>query len=231
MVGRMGDLLAQLVPEIIGLAVTPAAIVACLLLLGSHRPYRNVAVFGGTVMVLYAILGAIALAAGRSVDAQGTAEATTARDWIGLVVGLLFLAGGLAAVLRRPAPRPEGAAEEMPGWARRLARPKVGTLVGVALVLAIVNPNVAIFFSGLGMVVAADISVGEQVLGVLILVVASVLDYVVPTVLYAVTGIPGRHRLRGLRRWLVRNDRVIGAAVLLVFGVMFTVRGLVQVLG
>lgn len=226
----MGDLLAQLVPEIIGLAVTPAAIVACLLLLGSHRPYRNVAVFGGTVLVLYAILGGIALVAGRSVDAQETADATTVRGWIGLVVGLLFLAGGVATVAGRPAPRPEGAGDRTPGWARRLASPRVPTLVGVAVVLALVNPNVAIFFSGLGTVVTADVAVEEQVVGVLILVVASVLDYVVPTVLYAVTGVPGRHRLHALRAWLVRNDRPIGAAVLLVFGLMFTTRGVIQVL-
>lgn len=227
----MGELLAQLVPEIVGLAATPAAIVACLLLLGSHRPYRNVAIFGGTVLVLYSVLGAVALVAGRSVGAQTTEEATTARDWIGLVVGVLFLVGGVIALVGRSAPRPEGADEQLPGWARKLANPRPGTLVGVALVLALVNPNVAIFFSGLGAVVAADVSVGEQVVGVLVLVLASVLDYVVPTVFYAVTGLPGRHRLRAMRTWLVRNDRAIGAAVLLVFGVMFTLRGLTAVLG
>lgn len=233
----MGELLAQLVPEIIGLAATPAAIVACLLLLGSHRPYRNVAIFGGTVLVLYSILGAVALAAGRSVEAQTAEEATTARDWLGLVIGLLFLVGGVVALVRRPAPRsevgpeggPEGAGERVPGWARRLAAPTPATLVGVALVLALVNPNVAIFFSGVGAVVAADVTVGEQVLGILVLVLASVLDYLVPAVLHAVTGIPGRHRLRAMRSWLVRNDRVIGAVVLLAFGLMFTVRGAAQV--
>lgn len=103
------------------------------------------------------------------------------------------------------------------------------TLVGVAVVLALVNPNVAIFFSGVGAVVAADISVGEQALGILVLVLASVLDYVLPTVFYTVTGLPGRHRLHAMRTWLVRHDRAVGAVVLLVFGVMFTVRGIVQV--
>lgn len=229
----MGELLAQLVPEIIGLAATPAAIVACLLLLGSHRPYRNVAIFGGTVLVLYSILGAAALAAGRSVEAQTTEEATTARDWLGLVIGLLFLVGGVVALVRRPAPRPEGrpegAGEQVPGWARKLAAPTPATLVGVALVLALVNPNVAIFLSGVGAVVAADVTVGEQVLGILVLVLASVLDYLVPAVLHAVAGIPGRHRLHAMRDWLVRNDRVIGAVVLLAFGLMFTVRGAAQV--
>lgn len=124
----MGELLAQLVPEIIGLAATPAAIVACLLLLGSHRPYRNVAVFGGTVLVLYSILGAIALAAGRSTGAQATEEATTVRDWIGLVVGLLFLVGGgcsRSSGGRRHGPR-EQPSSFRPGrgsWPHRMCPP------------------------------------------------------------------------------------------------------------
>lgn len=227
----MGQLLAQLVPEIVGLAVTPAAIVACLLLLGAHRPYRNVAVFGGTVLVVYAILGVIALAAGRTADTQETDDPTTARGWIGLVVGVLFLAGGVLAVVRRPPPRLAGEDAETPGWARKLASPTPSTLVSVAVVLALLNPNVAIYFSGLGMVMTADISVAEQAVGILILVIASVLDYLIPTLLYAVTGIPGRQNLRAMRLWLVRHDRAIGAVVLLVFGVVFTVRGLVQVLG
>ncbi|WP_275001546.1 GAP family protein [Promicromonospora iranensis] len=227
----MAELLAQLVPEILGLAATPAAIVACLLLLGSHRPYRNVAIFGGTVLALYSVLGAVAIAAGRSVDAHEAGEATTVRDWIGLVVGLLFLVGGIIAIVRRPPPRPAGASEQLPPWARKLASPEPATLVGVAVVLALVNPNVAIFFSGVGSVVAADVPVGAQAVGVLVLVLASVLDYVLPTVFYAVTGLPGRHRLHAMRSWLVRHDRAVGAAVLLVFGTMFTVRGLVRLGG
>lgn len=227
----MADLLAQLVPEIVGLAVTPAAIVACLLLLGSDRPYRNVAVFGGTVLAVYAALGAVVLVAGRAAELHQTDDPGAVRGWIGLVVGVLFLAGGVVAALRRPPAGAGGGGDEVPGWARRLAAPTVPVLVGSAVVLALVNPNVAIFLSGLGMVTTADVTVGEQVAGVLILVVASVLDYLVPTVLYAATGIPGRRRLHAMRTWLVRNNRVIGAVVLLVFGVLFTVRGLAQLLG
>ena len=230
----MGDVLAALAPEIIGLAVTPAAIVACLLLLGSARPYRNVVVFGGTVLVVYAVLGAVALVVGRASSAHETDAPGTVRGWIGLVVGVLFLAGGVAAVVRRPATRRAGDAstgEELPAWARGLASPRVPVLVGSAVVLALVNPNVAIYVSGLGSVVTADVTPGVQVVAVLVLVVAAVLDYVVPTVVYAVTGLPGRRQLHAVRAWLVRNDRMIGAAVLLVFGVVFMVRGLVRLLG
>lgn len=226
----MGGLLAQLVPEIIGLAATPAAIVACLLLLGSNRPYRNVVVFGGTVLMLYGLLGAMALAAGRAAGTHETDDPSTVRGWIGLVVGVLFLAGGVVTVARRPQQRPEGAGERTPAWASKLRDPTPLTLAGVAVVLALVNPNVAIFVSGVGSVVTADLPVGQQAVGVLVLVVASVLDYVLPTVFYAVTGLPGRRQLHAVRSWLLAHDRAIGAGVFLVFGAAFTARALTQLL-
>jgi hypothetical protein len=38
----MSEMLSALVPEMLGLVVTPAAIAACLILLGSSRPLHNV---------------------------------------------------------------------------------------------------------------------------------------------------------------------------------------------
>ncbi|MFJ3408344.1 GAP family protein [Promicromonospora sp. NPDC090134] len=224
----MGDMLVALVPEIVGLAVTPAAIIACLLLLGSVQPYRNVAVFGGTVLVVYAVLGVVALVVGSAAGARTAGPAGA--GWVSLVVGVLFLAVGIVAAARRPAPEPAGRGEAMPAWARKLSVPTVPALMGIAVVLAVVNPNVAILLSGLTTVVTSDVPLGTRELGVLVLVVASVLDYVVPTVLFAVAGVPGRRQLRELRFWLIRRDRVIGAGVLLVFGVIFTVRGLSRLL-
>ncbi|MFD7307918.1 GAP family protein [Promicromonospora sp. NPDC059942] len=224
----MGDMLVALLPEIVGLAVTPAAIIACLLLLGSVRPYRNVAVFGGTVLVVYSVLGVVALVIGNATGARSAGPAGA--GWVSLVVGVLFLAVGLVAATRRPAPESAGRADAMPAWARKLSVPTVPVLMGIAVVLALVNPNVAILVSGLTTVVTSDVPLGTQELGVLILVVASVLDYVIPTALYAAAGIPGRRQLRDLRFWLIRRDRVIGAVVLLVFGVIFTARGLSRLL-
>lgn len=227
----MGDLLAQLVPEIIGLIVTPASIVACLLLLSSERPYRNVAVFGGTALAVYALLGAVALFAGRAIGAHETQDPTTVRGWISLAIGVLFLVGGTTSFLRRPPRQEAAAADHLPGWARKLAAPTLPILVGGAVVLALLNPNVVIFFSGMGMVMTADLAAGQHAIGILVLVVASILDYVVPTLIFAVSGDKGRGSLRAAQSWLVRHDRIIGAVLLLVFGLMFTVRGLSQVTG
>ncbi|MFI2489039.1 GAP family protein [Promicromonospora kroppenstedtii] len=226
----MGDLLVQLAPEFIGLAMTPAAIIACFLLLGSDRPYRNVAVFGGTVVIVYAVIGAAALAAGRAAGTHQTEEPAAIRGWIGLGVGLLFLAGGVASAVPRRADRPRESGAPAPDLATRLAHPRLPTLVGIATVLALLNPNVAIFASGVSTVVTADVTRGAQAAAVGLLVLASVLDYIVPTVLHAVLGVPGRRQLGEIRQWLVRHDRPIGAVVLLVFGIVFTVRGLVRLL-
>ena len=59
----MGSLLAELVPFVVGLAVTPAAITIGILLLGSKHPVANPSAFAAAFAIAYGILSAVVLAA------------------------------------------------------------------------------------------------------------------------------------------------------------------------
>lgn len=232
----MWELVGQLLPEMVGLAVTPAAIVACLLLLGSPHPFRNVVALAAPFLAVYGLLAAIALAVGRT---AGTAseDPSTIRGWISLVVGVLFL--GTAAiswfrpVRRSVGPRSKGAmtsgSDAQPEWISRLRDPSVPLVLGVGLLLALVNPNIAILLSGLGIVITADTTLGTQVVGVVLLLAASMVDFVVPMIVFVLAGERGRNWLRSATRWLLAHNRVIGIVVLIVFGVLFVGRGLAQI--
>ncbi|MEI7057504.1 GAP family protein [Nocardioides sp. CCNWLW239] len=233
----MWELVGQLLPEMVGLAVTPAAIVACLLLLGSSHPFRNVVALAAPFLVVYGMLSAIALVAGRAAE-TGTEDPSTIRGWISLVVGALFvIAAGISwfrPVRRSVDPRSPGAmapgAEAEPGWVSRLRDPSLRLVLGAGLLLALVNPNVAILLSGLGIVITADTTVGTQVVGVALLLAASMVDFVVPMIVFLLAGERGREWLRTATRWLLAHNRIIGIVVLIVFGVLFVGRGLAQIL-
>jgi threonine/homoserine/homoserine lactone efflux protein len=250
----MSDMLSALLPELLGLVVTPAAIVGCLILLGSSRPLRNVGLFATVYLAAYAVISAVVVAVG---SAAGTATDSpgTPRGWISRVVGVLFLAGGVITWVRgahkRPVARARkrvGAAiaeragvlpeqeqdetalpEDAPGWAKGLADPKPKLVMIAALVLSVVNPNIAILLSGLGIVITAKVSTGDQVLGVVLLLAASALDFVVPTLVFVVSGRAGRAFLRRVTLWLIRHTQVLGVVVLIAFGLLFAVRGLAQI--
>jgi hypothetical protein len=101
MVAKMGDLVVTLGPELVGLAVTPAAVIAWLMLLGSSHPYRNVACLAGVFLVDYGAICLAVLAVGRAADTS-TGDPSTAHGWVGLIVGVLFLAGGVIRVRSSP---------------------------------------------------------------------------------------------------------------------------------
>lgn len=220
----------QLLPEMVGLAITPAAIVATLVLLGSSHPWRNVALFGGAFLVVYSVIAGIAWAVGSgsgpSEDANGTV-----RGWVSLVLGLLFLAGAVVPWLRsRSSPHP-ASAEGPPAWVQRLADPPWRLVAGAGLVLSLLNPNVAILASGLGIVLTADVTHAQRLVGTGLLLASSMADFVVPSALFAISGVGGRERLRHATQWLVAHNRQIGNGVLVFFGVLFASRGVAVLLG
>ena len=224
------DLAATLAPEMVGLAVTPAAVIACLMLLGSSHPYRNVACLAGVFLAVYAAICLTVLAVGRASDTS-SGDTSSAHGWVGLVVGLVFLAGGLVSWLRPP--RVVAGSHQqppLPGWAARLQDPSVRLVLSVGLVLAVLNPNVAILASGLTVVVTQD-SGTDQLRGVALLLAACLVDFALPTLVFGVSGERGRGGLRGATRWLIVHNHVIGIVVLVAFGLLFVGRGLAHVLG
>jgi threonine/homoserine/homoserine lactone efflux protein len=262
----VSDLVAALAPEMLGLVVTPAAIIGSLILLGSSRPLRNVACFAAVSLGVYVVVSLLALVLGRAAGAT-TEHQSTARGWVSVVVGALFVLAGVAqwirgervarhavmqAAVQRHQPQlstalseartavaeGEGAAAvaaaqdgDAPGWVRTLSDPSLRQVGVISLVLAVVNPNVAILVSGLTIVNTADVSGGQRATGIVLLLVASMVDFVVPVLLYLVTGESGRRLLRRATGWLIRHNQVIGICVLLAFGLLFVGRGLGQVLG
>ncbi|SDD60041.1 Sap, sulfolipid-1-addressing protein [Nocardioides lianchengensis] len=219
------ELATQLVPEMLGLLVTPAAVVACLLLLGSSHPFRNVAALAGSFLAVYAGVSVLVLALG---EAAGTTtdDPSTARGGISLGAGVLFLAAGAWSWAHSPA-----RTGSPPGWVVRLRDPAPRLVVGAGLLLAAVNPNIAILASGLGIVLTSDAGTGARLGGVGLLLAASMLDFAVPTLVFVVAGRRGRRWLRDATGWLLAHNRAIGVVVLVAFGLLFVGRGLAQLAG
>ncbi len=54
----------DLIPEFVGLILTPAAIAGCILLLQSQHPYGNAVAFAAAFLVLYTAISIVVLAIG-----------------------------------------------------------------------------------------------------------------------------------------------------------------------
>ena len=182
---------ADLVPEWIGLILTPLAVVGAIVLLGTERPMPNALSFAGSFGLNYLILSVIVLWVGTvatGIDADGAA-----RYVVGFVMGLLFLGLGLAVLLRHHLGAAPG---QKPHWAVVLetATPVRAFLGGFAL--SLINPNVVILLSGLTIVITSGQTIGTQVMGALTLVLASLIPFAIPIGIYLIMGERGEDLLQ-----------------------------------
>ena len=214
----MGDLIVVLLPEILGLIVTPAAIAGCVLLLQSRSPLRNAFSFGGAFLLVYAQLAVAALLGGAT---EPTATSQTVSHWVGLVIGFAFLAIGATIWIRHGA-----VASGAPKWMQQLeaATPRTAFVAGLAL--AIVDPNLVIMMAGMSAIASAQTSVAVALAGTVVLLVAAALDFIVPIGAYRLLGERVRSGLDTAKRWMIEHDRALSIGVFLGFGALFTVRGL-----
>jgi threonine/homoserine/homoserine lactone efflux protein len=211
---------ADLVPEWIGLILTPLAVVGSIVLLGTNRSLPNALSFAGAFALNYAILSVIALWVGTVAAAD--VEEGRARYLVSMVMGLLFLGLGLAVLLRHHI----GATGGKPRWAAVLetATPVRAFLGGFAL--SLINPNVVILLSGLTLIITSGETIGTQVVGALTLVLASMVPFAIPIGIYLIMGERGKELLKGVFTWMIEHDKALTAGTLLLFGALFFGRGL-----
>jgi len=97
---------------------------------------------------------------------------------------------------------------------------------GLGVALAVVNPNIPILLGGLTAITAADVSTAAQIAGAVLLVAASQLDPAGPFLWYVARPAAAGRGLERTRDWLARHKQLLGLGVLLVFGALFTLKGL-----
>jgi threonine/homoserine/homoserine lactone efflux protein len=212
----------DLVPEWIGLILTPLAVVGAIVLLGTDRSLPNAFSFAAAFALNYTILSVIVLWVGSVATASQEAEAGVARYVVSMLMGLLFLGIGLAALLRHHV----GAEGGKPRWAVVLetATPVRAFLGGFAL--SLINPNVVILLSGLTVIITSGETIGTQMLGALTLVLASLIPFAIPIGVFLMMGERGKEMLRKVFGWMIEHDKALTAGSLLLFGALFFGRGL-----
>ncbi|GEM32590.1 hypothetical protein NN3_35970 [Nocardia neocaledoniensis NBRC 108232] len=214
----MSELILALLPEMLGLLITPAAIAGCVLLLQSQRPLANAASFGSAFVLVYSQVGVAALLGGAS---DPGATSATVSHWAGLIVGLVFLACGAGIAMRRPGP---GASP--PRFLTELENAGPRQAFAAGLVLAIVNPNLVIMMSGMSLIASSDTTTSQAVLATVALLAAAALDFLIPIGIYLALGERARNALDAAKQWMLAHNHTLTVAVLFGFGILFTARGI-----
>lgn len=213
----MAQAIGDMLPAAVGVALSPLAIVATVLMLVSSRGRANgpAFLFGWIVGILVA--GAILLFVGDAIGVHDDGQPSDSVSWIKLALGL----GLLSMALRQFRGRPHGDEEPVtPKWMGALDTfsPAKAAVAGAAL--SAVNPkNLLLIAAGMAAIAQTGIPGDEQAVALVLFAFVASIGVAAPVVISFAMGDRSATILDRLRIWMARNNPVIIAVVLLVIGV------------
>jgi Sap, sulfolipid-1-addressing protein len=220
----MGQGISEILPYAIGIAISPAPIIAVILMLFSPRARVNGPMFLlGWVLGLSVVSAVVYLVS----DAANAATDSTTSDtvsWVKIGLGVLLL----ALARRNWAKRPRGGATpELPKWMAMVDSITPVKALGLAVLLSVVNPkNLALAIAAAAGVGQLGLTTGDAVGALVVFVVLASSSIAVPVVYDLVGGASARASLDDMKTWLSANNNAVMAVLLLVFGVVLLSKGL-----
>lgn len=212
----MGAAIGQSLPVAVGVLVSPLPIVAVVLMLVSGRAKANAFAF---LVGWFVAVGAVTLLVALLAGAGSDTEAGTPL-WAAIVKIVLGLALLLLAVKQwRGRPR-TGVEPPAPKWMAAIDGFTPVKAAGLAVLLGAVNPKnlLLVVSGGTAIATAAAGDTNAQVVASVVFALVASLGVATPVFIYLFTGDRAATMLDGLKAWMIHNNAVIMAVLLLVLG-------------
>lgn len=213
----MGEVIGQLLPTAVGVALSPLPIVGVILMLLSTKAKVNGPVFllGWLAGLAIVVGGIVTFIDPDRLNASDGAPSTLS-GVLHLVLGSLLL---LLAVKQWKG-RPKGDEDaNMPSWMARMQDASPIFALGMGAFLSGLNPKNLVFDIAAGAAIAAgNLTSTQQIVAVLVFMILASLSIGIPVVWYLAAGESANTKLETLRGWLVQYNAVIMCVLFLVLG-------------
>jgi threonine/homoserine/homoserine lactone efflux protein len=219
----MTEVIGEILPLAIGIAISPIPIIAAILMLLSPRAKGTSVGFliGWVAGIVVAIVLFTLIS---TVIAQDTGGPSPVAGAIKIILGALLL---FLAIKQWRAPPAKGEEASMPKWMSAIDSMTAGKALGLGFLLSAVNPKNLLLALAAGVVVGgAELGVSQATVVIIIFVLLAASTVLVPVVGYLIASARLAGPLDKLREWLVDNNAVIMTVLLLVIGVSLIGKGL-----
>jgi threonine/homoserine/homoserine lactone efflux protein len=221
----MNVVIGEILPLALGIAVSPIPIIAAILMLLSPRAKgTSVGFLLGWVVGIVVAVTVFTLLAAVLPESDDDASNPTA-GWIKIGLGVLLL---LMAV-KQWRGRPTGDQQpELPGWMKAIDTMTAAKGAGLGFLLSAVNPKNLLMAAGAGVIIGgttAGLETGEEAVAIAVFTVIAAASIAVPVIGYLVASAKMAGPLESMRHWLVRENAVVMAVLLLVIGVAMVGKG------
>jgi threonine/homoserine/homoserine lactone efflux protein len=220
----MGGVIGEILPLALGVAISPIPIIAAILMLLSPKAKGTSVGFlvgwiAGIVVASVAFTLLSAVLPGNDADASNPVQGT-----MKLVLGVLLIL--LAARQWRGRPRGQGE-PELPKWMSAIDTLTPVKGAGLGFLLSALNPKNLIMAAGAGITIGgSDLGNGQTVVVIVVFTVIAASTVAVPVIAYLAAAGRMAQPLEELREWLVRENAVVMAILLLVIGVVMIGKGI-----
>lgn len=212
----MGEAIGQVLPLAVGVTLSPLAVIAVVLMLGTRQARSNGPAFLLGWLIGLAAVGTVAILVAGGVGASEDGAPAAWVSWVKLTLGALVLL--LAVKAWRGRPRGDQPAE-MPSWMTALSSFTAVKSTGLGAALADVNPKNLMLTLGAGVAIAqTDIPTGQQFAALAVFVVVCGLGPGIPVAIYLTMGERAERMLSDLEAWMARHNAAIMTVVALVIG-------------
>jgi hypothetical protein len=209
----MGEVIGDLLPSAIGVALSPVPIIAVILMLGSPRARATGPAFAaGWVLGLTLVSVVVLLLTGDADDVDsGT---STAVDVVKLAIGVLFLLLALKQWQGRPRP---GVAHAEPKWMAAVDGVTAGRSLVLGTALSGANPkNLALTLAAAASIAQGGLDAGGDAVSIAVFVVLGSLSVAGPVVFFMLAGKRAAKPLSTIKEFMAQHNAVIMMVVLVV---------------
>jgi len=224
----MGPVVGQILPYALGLALTPTAIIAVILMLFSARARSNGPAFlAGWVIAMTVVLVIVLAVSSSAGAASGNPSRLASVVLTGLGVLLVLLA--VRTWRSRPAP---GVDAPMPRWMTAIdsLAPSRAFLIGA--VYTGVSPKSLALIIAAGLAISqANLSTGKQAVAVIEFVVIGSITILIPVLYSLLGGQRAKVTLETWKAWLVANNAAVVAVILVLLGAVLIGDGIGPLIG
>lgn len=220
----MGPAISDVLALAIGVMISPLPIVAVILMLFSARARGNGPAFLLGWVLGLSVVAAIVYLLAHASDAGTDSSAADGFSTVKMVLGGVLVVLAVRRWRKRPAP---GTEPHMPKWMASLESFSPPKAFGLGALLSSINPkNLALTIAAAASVGQANLSTGDSIVVLVVFVAIGSLSIIVPVTAYLAGGQRAEKMLGGWRTWLVRDNAIVMAVLLLVFGVVVFSQGL-----
>jgi hypothetical protein len=207
-----------------GVAISPAGIIAVILVLFSRRARVNGPLFLLGWVIALGALSAVVYVISNQSNAGSSNTSSDSVSWLKIALGVTFLLLARREFRKRPEP---GAEKEMPKWMKRIDGLTPLQALGAGAGLGAANPkNLALAVGAAAGLGQLGLSTADAVVSLIVFVVVGSLTIAAPVAYHRIGGDKSKAQLEYLKDWLSQHNDAVMAVLFLVFGVALIAKGI-----